>query len=84
MKNLTAKETLELNGVDTDKLSFDAPYSYYNILKAMEQYAKAEVKKENTRLHDRFIEAMPVGYFDNTKEFLKMRDLIFNENYNLR
>ena len=89
MKNLTAKQLI--------KKVFEQIYGSprYNksilrgtyekvVIKAMQEYAEIKVKKENTRLHDRFIEAMPVGYFDSTDEFLKMRDLIFNENYNLR
>ena len=85
MKNLTAKEIEEIldrkvrnHGLNS-ALSFDKEI----VIEIMSECTEIAIGKENTRLHDRFIEAMPVGYFDSTKEFLEMKDLIFNETFDL-
>lgn len=85
MKHLTAKEIEHEIGVDGIIFgSGNKPtYTTKQRIEMIKQYAKEEVKKENTRLHDRFVEAMPVGYFDSTKEFLELKDLIFNETFDL-
>lgn len=69
MENLTAKEVL----LKHRKKDTTLPHWITNkhAIEAMKEYAKAEVKKENTRLHDRFVEAMSVGYSYSAKEFLK-------------
>ena len=86
MKNLTAKEIEKIiwyDGFSDCSENKQRIYTEDQRIEMIKQYAKAEVKKENTRLHDRFVEAMPVGYFDSNKEFLEMKDLIFNETFDL-
>ena len=85
MKNLTAKEIEHEIGCDGIIFgSGNKPtYTTKQRIEMIKQYAKDEVKKENTRLHDRFIEVIPVSYFESPYEFLEMKDLIFNETFDL-
>ena len=41
------------------------------------------VKKENNRLHDRFVHVIPVAYFDSTEQWKEAKDMIFKENCDL-
>ncbi len=47
-------------------------------IEMIKEYAQSKVEKENSRLHDRFVDIVPVGYFISIAEYLEMKDLIFD------